>query len=215
MSKKRYSWIPTVVLSILALATPSLAADGKFDLGFRTDLGLGSGKPSNDIIGFSLFGHYRLNDLWGVGFAIDHSPEFDFERTPEALGLATSQADDAKGTSTTLSGWLERLYRRPEGQFEWFWNAGIGFNSVDMKDLSGTLVSGDAYDITTDAGGEFQMMFGVGARRWFGSGWGLELALHHDLHSADWKLTDRVSGATGTISDYSVNTINLGFLKKL
>lgn len=213
MIKKRHALISSLALALLIFSTPSLAAEGKFDLGVRFDLGLGSGKPSNDIIGYSLFGHYRLNDHWNIGFAIDHSPEFDFERTPDVLGLATPEVVDAKGTSTTLSGWIERVYRRT-GRFEWFWNAGLGFNSVDMKDISGTLVGGDPFSITTDAGSEFQAMFGVGARRWFGDNWGIEFALHRDQHFADWRLTDRASGTTGTISDYSVNTINLGFLKK-
>ena len=133
---------------------------------------------------------------------------------PTCCGFATPEVVDAKGTSTTLSGWIERVYRRPEGRYEWFWSAGLGFNSVDMKDISGPLTGGDTYDITTDAGSEFLAMFGGGVRRWFGDSWGLELAAHIDQHFADWKVTDRVSGATGTIGDYTVNTINLGLLRK-
>ena len=57
-------------------------------------------------------------------------------------------------------------------------------------------------------------MLGIGARRWFGDSWGIEAALHIDQHFADWKVTDRVSGATGAISDYTINSINLGLLKK-
>lgn len=214
MNSKSRFWIPALMAAALAVPMPSMAEESNFALGFRTDLGLGSGTPTNDIIGYSLYGLYELNDRWNLGFGIDHSPEFDFEGTPALLGLATPQVDDAKGTSTTLSGWIERVYRKPQGRYEWFWSAGLGFNTVDMKDLSGGLVGGGNYDIATDAGSEIQAMLGVGARRWFSDSWGLELAVHRDQHFADWKLTDRVSGATGAIGDYTVNTINLGFLKK-
>lgn len=214
MTYKSRFWIPALVAAALAVPMPSTAADGKFDFGFRTDLGLGSGVPTNDIVGYSLYGHYKLNDRWNVGFGFDHSPEFDFEGTPAILELTTPEVSDAKGTSITVSGWIERVYQRPEGHFEWFWNAGLGLNSVDMKDVAGPLAGGGTYDIKTDTGSEFQAMVGVGARRWFGDSWGLELAIHRDQHFADWKLTDRVSAATGTINDYSINTINFGFLKK-
>ena len=81
--------------------------------------------------------HYKLNERWNLGFAVDHSPEFDFERTPDLPRFATPEVVDAKGTSTTPSGWVERVYRRPEGRYEWFWSAGLAFNSVHMKDISG------------------------------------------------------------------------------
>jgi len=214
MTKTTLLWISALALAVLALAAPSAAEESKLDIGLRFDIGLGNGEPTNDIIGYSLFGHYRVNERWNLGFAADYSPEFDFERTPDLLRLTTPEVIDAKGTSITISGWIERVYRRPGGRYEWFWSAGLGFNSVDVEDISGPLEDGGTFDIRTDAGSEFQAMLGVGARRWFGESWGLEAAVHIDQHFADWKVTDRVSGATGTISDYTVNTINLGFLKK-
>ncbi len=214
MNWKLQSIVAASVVSALVFATSAIADDGRLDLGFRADIGLGSGKPANDIIGYSLFGHYRLNDRWNVGFGVSYSPEFDFERTPEILGLATPEVFDAKGTSTELSGWVERVYRRPSGRSEWFWSAGLGFNSVDMKDVSGPLTGAGTFDITTDAGSEFLAMVGAGYRYWFGSGWGLEAAAHYDHHFADWKVADRISGRTGTVSDYSVRTLNMGFLKR-
>ena len=208
------AWIPAMLIVVWSHAAPGLAEDGRFDLGFRTDIGLGTGHPSNDIPGYSLFGHYGLNERWNIGFGLDHSPAFDFERTPGVLGLETPEVIDAKGASTTFSGWLERVYARPEGRIEWFWNVGLGFSSVDMKDVAGPVVGGGAFDTATDAGSEFLAMVGVGVRFWFGDSWGFEFAIHHDRHFADWKLTDRVSGRTGTVSDYEVNTINVGFLKR-
>lgn len=203
-----------LTIAFLALAPPAPAGDGPFDLGLRADIGTGDGEPTNDVIGYSLFGHYRLNERWSVGFAVDHSPEFDFERTPDLLGIATPEVFDAKGTSTTLSAWIERVYRRPGGRLEWFWNVGAGVNSVDIDRLSGPRVGGGSFDIETDAGSELQAMFGGGVRRWFGASRGLEAGVHLDRHFADWQLTDRVSGATATIDDYSITTLNLGLLKR-
>ncbi len=203
-----------VALFAAALAAPTIAEEKKFDLGLRGNIGLGNGVPTNDIIGYGLFGHYRFNERWSIGFAVDYSPEFDFERTPDTLGFVTEMAVDAKGTSTGFSTWIERVYGRSGGKNEWFWNAGLGLNSVDMKDISGPLVGGGDFNITTDAGSELMVMAGGGYRRWFGPGWGLEGALSLGRHSADWKVMDRVSGATRTIDDYSVNTIRLGILKR-
>ena len=198
----------------LALAAPGAAEEGKFALGLRTDLGLGSGKPSNDIPGYGLYGLYELNDRWNIGFAVDSSPKFDFERTPDVLGLVTPEVVDAIGDSTTLSGCVEGVLRKHGGRLEWFWKAGVGLNMVNMKDVAGALVDGGTYDIRTDTGSEFQIIIGGGVRRWIGSNWGVEFALQRDQHLADWKLADRVSGRTGMIGDYEVNSINIGFLRR-
>lgn len=201
-------------IASLALAAPLTAQDGKLDLGLRTDLGVGNGEPTNDIIGYGLFGHYRLTERWTLGFAVDHSPEFDFERTPAALGLTTSEVFDAKGTSTTVAAWAERVHRFGQGRAEGFWNAGLGVNSVSMDDLTRPLANGGTFDIKTDAGTELLAIVGVGDRRWLGRSWGLEAGGTYDRHFADWTLTDRVSGATDKVADYSVSTLNVGLSRR-
>ena len=214
MAGSPLSLILTIVIAALALTPPAVAGNGKFDLGLRGNIVGGSGKPTNDILGVGLFGHYRLNGRWRVGFSLDHSPEFDVERAPDLVGLRSPDVIDAIGTSTAFSGWIERVHPRAGGKWEFFWGAGLGINTVDVDPLAGPLAGGGIFDITTDAGTEFLAKLTAGARRWFAGSWGLEAALRGDQHFADWTMIDRVSGATGTISDYFVKGIGLGFLKK-
>ena len=55
-------------------------------------------------------------------------------------------------------------------------------------------------------------MIGVsGGLRWRqGQRYGLELSLRADQHFADWTVTDRVSGQTGTVDDYTAKGVALG-----
>ena len=126
MTYKSRFWIPALVAATLAVPMPSMAEEGKFDLGVRFDIGLGSGEPANDIIGYGLFGHYKLNERWNVGFAVDYSPEFDFERTPDVLGLATPEVFDAKGTSTTCRAGSSASTRVPKAASSGF---GVGVSA--------------------------------------------------------------------------------------
>ncbi len=195
-------------------ATPASAADGDFDLGLRGVVVTGNGEPTNDITGFGLFGHARLDARWSVGFALDHSPEFDVERAPDLVGLAPPEVVDAKGSSTTLSGWIERAYGREEGRWEWFWSAGVGVADVSVDDVAGALAGGGSFDLATDAGTEFVASVALGVKRRLGGRWILEAALRGDQHFADWSLTDRVSGATGTVDDYFVKGVHFGVARR-
>lgn len=201
-------WLPGLA------GPPALAADGDFDLGLRGVVVTGDGEPTNDITGFGLFGHARIDERWSVGFALDHSPEFDVERAPDLLGLVPTEVVDAKGTSTTLSGWIERTYESGGGPWEWFWSAGLGIVDVSVDDVAGPLAGGGSFDLTIDAGTEWLVAGALGLRRRLGEGWALEAALRADQHFADWTLTDRVSGASGTVDDYLVTGVHFGVLKR-
>jgi hypothetical protein len=79
---------------------PALTQDGKFDLGLRANILAGDGEPTNDVLGYGLFGHVPLNDRWSIGFAIDHSPEFDVERTAKIVGFErTSRSIRSKASA--------------------------------------------------------------------------------------------------------------------
>lgn len=43
-----------------------------------------------------------------------------------------------------------------------------------------------------------------------GRRWNLEYGVQADQHFADWKITDRVSGRTGSIDDYTTYGLHLG-----
>ena len=174
----------------------------------------GSGEPTNDVPGYGLYGRYRLNDRWAVGFGADLSDEFDVERTAELVGLVQDPSVedvDSKGSSQGLGAWIERRYGGDERRLQWFWTAGLGFLSVDVDDQSGPLADGGTFDVIVDAGSEIVASVGVGMRVRLGSRFFLEPTLHADQHFADWTLTDRVSGATGTIDDYLLTGVSVGF----
>lgn len=193
-------------LFVLSLAPGVAAAQqgDRFDLGLRFDVVTGNGEPTNDILSYGLFGHWRLDERWSVGFGLDHAPEFDFERVPELLSLTTAEVIDAKGTATAASAWAERVYGRETGRWEWFWGAGLGLVEVDVDPILATTAGGDPFHVETDAGSEFLALAHLGLRRALGRHWALEGALRVEQHFADWTLTERVSGRTAAIDDYFV-----------
>lgn len=200
-----------LLVGVLAAASLVAAAerDPRFELGLRANVVGGTGKPSNDILGAGLFGRYRLSDRWALGVGVDHSPEFDVERAPDLVGLVSPEVIDAVGTSTAVTGWIEQTFRRPNGRWAWYWSAGLGINAVDVDDVSGPLVGGGSFDITTDAGTELLAVAALGGQRRFGESWGIEAALRAERHFADWDMLDRRSGATGRIDDYLVRGVHL------
>lgn len=198
-------------------AGPALAADGPFDLGGRANIVGGSGKPANDILGLGLFGHYRFNDRWSAGFALDHSPEFDVERTAALVGLRQDPGVsdiDSTATSIEVRAWVERLYGGLGDRWQLFWSVGAGVAVVDVDDVAGPLADGGRFDVATDASTELVLALSAGVRRWLGATWGLEAALRGDEHFASWKYRDRNSGATGTSGDYFVRGVSFGVLRR-
>ena len=84
--------------------------DRRWDTGLRFNIIGGSGKPTNDVLGFGIFGRYRLGDRWTVGLAVDVSDEFDIERTPELVGLEQdpdAPVIDSTGSSEGLNAWID------------------------------------------------------------------------------------------------------------
>ncbi len=204
------------LLALLALiVVPATAQGDGFDLGLRYNVVGGDGEPTNDALGYGVFGRYRLNERWAIGAAVDITDELDVERTARLVGLVQDpdvKVIDSLGESTAVTVWIERIYARPSGRWEWFWTAGAGFNSVDVTDASGPLAGGGTFDIQTVTDTELLLALSGGFRWFFASEWGLEVALRADQHFADWTLTDRVSGATGTVDDYLVRGVHLGVL---
>lgn len=205
----------SVTLTACALALGPVLAEAqsdRFDLGVRGAILVADGEPANDIPGFGLFGHYRLSDRWQLGFGVD-AAEYDFEQPARILGLTQSpnvEPIDVLAESTTVSAWVERLFGQPGGRTEWFLGAGLGFASIDVPDASGPLAGGGRFDIETEADTEIVAHLLAGLRRRLGQRWALEFALRADQHFADWTLTDRVSGRTGTVDDYLTYGGHLG-----
>ena len=200
---------------MLGAVPPVLAEDDRrWDTGIRLNIIGGSGKPTNDVLGYGVLGRYRLDDRWTLGLGVDISDEFDIERTPELVGLEQdpdAPVIDSTGSSEGLNAWIERRYGGDDRRLQWFWTVGAGVNSVDVDDQAGPLASGGSFDIAIDAGTEWVASASVGLRVRVGERFLFEPALRLDQHFADWDVTDRVSGATASIDDYVLKGVHLAF----
>ena len=202
-----------LALGIALAAPPAIGQEPRFDLGLRLDVVAADGVPANDIPAVGLFGHRRLSERWWIGLAVDHSPKFDVERPYEFLGLVGDPAAgeiDADATSTRLTGWIERVYARPGRRLEWFWSAGGGVALIDVDAVAGPLDGGGSYDIAQEVKTELLASVGAGLRLGFARRWAFEAALRADRHFTDWTVADRVSGRAASLTDYTVQGIDLG-----
>ena len=185
------------------------AEDSPYEIGLRFVVLNARGEPTNDMLGGGLYGRYRLNDRWLIGAAVD-SVSGDFERPYLLVGLASPMEIDATDDSLLISVWAEREYGNPARKSRWFWGAGLGFTSPDVNDVTGPVTGGGTFDLTTDAGSETIVMLNGGFRTRIGRRFSFEVSVRADQHFADWKITDRMSGMTGTIDDYTVVGLNVG-----
>lgn len=203
--------LPSILMLLLSTASAARAqsAAQRWELGPRLLVLNAGGEPANDLMGAGAYGRYRLNERWLVGFAVD-SITGDYERPYEIAGLSSPEEIDSTIEALVTSGWIEREYGNPDGKLRWFWTAGLGFSSPDTDDITGPVSGGGTFDITTDAGSEVLVSVGGGLRRGLGRRWSFEAGVQADRHFADWKITDRVSGRTGTIDDYTTVGLHLG-----
>ncbi len=185
------------------------AEDRRWDVGIRAIMVSAGGEPTNDQMGGGIFVRFRLNEKWLVGASVDELSG-DFERPYLHFGTTSPEEVDATADSTIVSGWVEREYGNRDRKLRWFWNAGLGFTSPDVADISGPLTGGGTFDITTDAGSETLLSVGGGLRRGFAKWFGFEVEVQADQHFAEWKLTDRDNATTATLDDYLTWGINLG-----
>lgn len=209
----KYRMLRVAAIGALALFLSASAAQAqRFDLGLRGDLMLADGEPSNDIPGYGAFGHYRFNDRWSIGFAVDVS-EHDFEQPARILGLVQDTSVeplDSVAETVEFRLWLQRTYQGSGSRFGWFWGVGLGAVSLDVTDVSGPLAGSGTFDIETDAGTEILVSLSAGFQWDFVRPLFLEFAGRVEQHFADWQVTDRVSGATATIDDYLTYGGHLG-----
>ena len=203
-----------VPISLLTFSNISYSDNGEFvSITPRLNLVGSSGKPTNDILGFGLIGHYQYSKEWYLGVAIDHSPEFDFEKTAQRVGLQqdSNVADiDAIGSHLMISAFAERRYPNSSGDIEYFWSLGAGINDIDMDDVKGPLEGGGNFDISTETDTELVIVSSIGLQQKINENWSARYAFSLDHHFADWKVKDNISGNTGSIGDYGIYGLRLG-----
>jgi hypothetical protein len=184
----------------------AMAEEGerKFGAGLLATVSVANGEPANDIPGFGIQLRYAWNEHWAFGVTLLRS-EYDFETPAEIAGITQSgdvEAVDALAESTQLQGWAERSFHRGD-KTTWFVGAGLGASSVDVPDVTGPRADGGQFDVRTTVSTEMIVTGFAGVRRNLGERWYAEIRLHANQHLADWQVEDRVSGATGSIDDYT------------
>lgn len=201
-----------VVLALVLGAGQAAAQDGNVEIGLQLNALGGSGKPTNDILGYGASVRYGFSDKWWLGVGLDRSDVFDVERPIEFFGLEGDPAAgeiDPKGESTMVRLWLERV-SRSERKVELFWGVGVGINFVDVETVEGPIDGGGTYRIATSVDDEL-ILEGLAGLRWkFGAGWVFTATLRADQHLGDWNLVDHVSGDTTIIDDHFVRGVTLG-----
>jgi len=178
--------------------------DQGMEIGFRPLVLASQGEPSNDMLGGGIVGAWHWKDDWFFGAALDNM-SFDYERPQNVLGIQQDPdlaTIDGSNSFTRLSGWIERRYGG-RNAWDWFWNAGLGFASVDADVVTGPTASGGTFNIVTDASNEVHLMTSIGLRRSLGQRWSFAATFHLDHHLTDYQIRDTVSGATGKIGSHT------------
>jgi hypothetical protein len=191
-------------LAAMLMCPMVFGGDRALHLGVWLGVDVADGEPANDIPGFGLALRYALHGDWAFGAGVGRT-EYDFETPAELLGITQDPAIepvDSLAEATTISAWAERAFVPGQGRVSWFAGAGLGAAFVDVPDASGPRADGGQFDIQTDVSTEIIVTGFAGVRRTLGERWFAEFRVHANQHLADWKMRDRVSGATGTIDDY-------------
>ena len=198
-----------LLLAALLPQARTVAQEGRFELGLRGLIVLGKGAPANDMVGDSLVGRFELNDSWRLGVTLDNV-KFDYETPNRSLGIAAISVVDGLNEWQRIGLFAERRYDSSR-RWDWHWLVGIGRASVDdVANVAGQRVGGGTFDIATTADDELHAFAGGGLHRDIGQRWLVETSLTLEHHDTSYALTDRVSGARGTIGAQSVYGISVG-----
>lgn len=208
--------------SVLALLTAGVLApcvaqaeEPRWSLSPRAGMSVAGGVPANDLMNYGLMARYRLDQNQYVGGTVEVL-DFDFEKPWEIVGVQQDKAIesddiDSAASSTVFSVFYQRGYGSEQSGWDYYWTAGLGFVSVDVKDVQGPAVGGTGqFDMTTDAGSEWFPSLGGGVSYHFTPRLSFDFAATANHHFADWKVRDRESGNTGTVDNYTRYAFQLG-----
>lgn len=201
------------LLGMLSISFASYAQEGEISFGLFGNIVGSSGKPSNDVLGIGLIGNYQLKDKWFIDIELIHS-EADFERPWKTLGIVqdetTEKTIDAVYTSNLLMAQIGQNMSSGSSSFDYYWSAGLGFNSMDVETVSGPVLGGGTFNITTDTRTETIIGGKLGIKQHLSDNWSMNYALRADYHLADWTVTDTISNTTTKIEDYTTYGMLIG-----
>jgi hypothetical protein len=205
----RSIWLCLVLLFSTLCPALAGAQEDKFELGVRGLILLGKGAPANDMMGKGIVGRFAIDDRWRIGVALD-AVKFDYETPNRALGIPATAVVDGLNEWQRISAFVERRFER-DGRWQWHWLAGLGRADVDdIANVAGLRAGGGTFDIATTADTELHVFAGGGARRPLGDRWLLDATLTFEHHDTDYRLVDRMSGATGEIGSQTAYGIAVG-----
>ena len=180
------------------LPAPGTTAAEELDLwrvGIRFQAWTSGGIPANDMMGFSLYGSYNLqniiNDDWWFTLQVQHFSEFDFERPDKSLfDISSPRTVDAVVDGTIIQFTLEWHPLREESIIDFYIGAGFGiaiFGDGSAHDLPDS-------DITLEGntGVEIHAVIGA-ALKVYGPVY-ITVELSATYFFTGWDATDAVSG---------------------
>ena len=119
---------------------------------------------------------------------------------------------DSKGSSTTLSAWIERVYG---DRFQWLWGVGGGISDVEVDPLEGVRPDGTPFRVETDAGTELLLIGNGGFRYWFGARrWAVSTEIRLEQRFGSWELREVNGGDTAEVDDYLLTGIHFGLSRR-
>ncbi|MBL8343843.1 MAG: hypothetical protein JNN03_00220 [Rubrivivax sp.] len=212
--KSRFELPIVAALSVALAATTQAHAAEQWGIGTRAGIAISGGKPANDIEHTGLFGTYALSPGSRVGISADWLV-YDFEGPWAVVGVQqdtaiTPKIIDAKVKSTLVSAFYEQNYGARTERWNWNWRAGLGFAKPKAPNVSGPATGGGTFTMSTDAGTETVLSGGASVRYNVSPSVSFDLGGTLRHHRAKWKITDTVSGRTGTVKSYSSIGVEAG-----
>ena len=215
MSRENLATIIVAILAMSSLSATAIADDvdldnsnsgqNRVDLSLRTNVLLGDGQSSKEILGYGVIGRYYLSSGWFTGATLDNY-EYDYGHATHVGGITQGSADseiDALATNTVISGFIGRLYGGSNQGFDWFWTAGLGVGFPDINNFSGYTNGGEPFALTYEADTEIHLTSSIGTSYHFTSTWSATFAARLEHHFMEVTATDSVSGSTSTIDAQS------------
>ena len=209
-SKEKSVYATLLFVLIIAPMTLTAAEDSRNELSARLNIVGSTGTPTNDMLGYGLMYHRKLNDDWYLGISLDHSPEFDVETPNDLFDIDSVNETDAVGSMTMLTAVAERRYAMESSNWSWFWNLGLGVADYDFDNAKGGIEGGGSFDIKVESDTEAVVLGGIGLMQRLGENWSARYELGFEQHFADWKVTNEVTGDTDSYDDFTVTGARLG-----
>lgn len=210
----RVSALPLLILIILSPFSLTVnAAEGDRIFGIYANVFGVSGKPSGDVLGIGFMTNYQLKNLWFLDIELIQT-EADFDNPLKVLELAQDESITSTATavynSTIVMLRLGKTIKTSNPSFDGYWSTGLGVNTIDVDTITGPLLEGESFKVSTDAKTETIIGLNAGIRQHLNDDWDINYALRVNYHFADWTVKDIVSSTSKNIDNYILYGVLIG-----